>query len=92
MVNEKLIEKIKEQARKYSTYTINNAIDLVSGYDDVNEDNLDYIINDYIDNKLIYYDDQWELMIEYQIPKLANFDNAIEEFYNDLYCIISNAL
>lgn len=37
-----------------------------------------------INDSLIYYDDQWEIMKHYQLPYEANFDEAIEEFYNDL--------
>lgn len=37
-----------------------------------------------INNNLIYYDDQWEIMKHYQNPEEANFNEAMEEFYNDL--------
>lgn len=37
-----------------------------------------------IDDSLIYYDDQWEIMKYYQNPKEANFNEAMEEFYEDL--------
>ena len=37
-----------------------------------------------IDDSLIYYDDQWEIMKHYQNPEEANFNEAIEEFYEDL--------
>ena len=41
-----------------------------------------------IDDSLIYYDDQWEIMKHYQLPQEANFDEAMEEFYNDLVEIL----
>lgn len=37
-----------------------------------------------IDDSLIYYDDQWEIMRHYQNPEEANFNEAMEEFYEDL--------
>lgn len=41
-----------------------------------------------INDSLIYYDDQWEIMKHYQLPHEANFDAAMEEFYNDLVEIL----
>ena len=41
-----------------------------------------------IDDSLIYYDDQWEIMKHYQLPQDANFDEAMEEFYEDLVEIV----
>ena len=41
-----------------------------------------------IDDSLIYYDDQWEIMKQYQNPQEANFSEAIELFYNDLLDIL----
>lgn len=41
-----------------------------------------------MDDTLIYYDDQWEIMKYYQNPKEANFNEAMEEFYNDLVEIL----
>ena len=41
-----------------------------------------------MDDTLIYYDDQWEIMKQYQNPEEANFNEAMEEFYNDLVEIL----
>lgn len=41
-----------------------------------------------IDDEIIYYDDQWEIMKYYQNPEEANFNEAMEEFYNDLVEIL----
>ena len=41
-----------------------------------------------IDDEIIYYDDQWEIMKHYQNPEKANFNEAMEEFYNDLVEIL----
>ena len=41
-----------------------------------------------MDDELIYTDDQWEIMKHYQNPEEANFNEAMEEFYNDLVEIL----
>ena len=41
-----------------------------------------------MDDTLIYYDDQWEIMKQYQNPKEANFNEAMMEFYDDLLEIL----
>ena len=41
-----------------------------------------------INDSIIYYDDQWEIMKHYQNPEEANFNEAMEEFYNDLVEIL----
>ena len=45
------------------------------------KDNLWASIND----SLIYYDDQWELMRYYFTPAEADLDEAFELLYNDLW-------
>lgn len=49
---------------------------------------LDTAIVEELDRKLIYYDDQWELMKTYQTPDEANYNAAVEMFMNELYSII----
>lgn len=41
-------------------------------------------IMDAVNDGLIYTSDQWEVMKAYQNPQNANFDEAVEEFMNDL--------
>ena len=41
-----------------------------------------------IDDQIIYYVDQWEIMQFYQTPQEANFNEAIELFTNDLLDIL----
>ena len=41
-----------------------------------------------MDDELIYDDDLWQIMRYYQRPCEANFDEAMEEFYNDLLDIL----
>lgn len=43
-----------------------------------------------LDNCLMYYDDQWEIMHFYQNPADANFQNAIEEFLSDLLAVVED--
>lgn len=41
-------------------------------------------IVDALNDELIYEDDQWTIMKQYQRPSEANFTEAVEEFINDL--------
>ena len=43
---------------------------------------------DALNDSLIYYNDQWEIMRAYQSPTEANFQNALEEFLNDLLSVV----
>ena len=43
---------------------------------------------DALNDSLIYYADQWEVMKAYQNPTEANLQNALEEFINDLLLVI----
>lgn len=41
-------------------------------------------------DEFIYYDDQWQIMKYYQRPEDANYNEAMELFYNDLLDIYLN--
>ena len=41
-----------------------------------------------MDTELIYDEDLWEIMKYYQRPNEANYEGAMEEFYNDLLDIL----
>ena len=41
-----------------------------------------------MDTELIYDEDLWEILKYYQRPSEANFNDAMEEFYNDLLDIL----
>ena len=41
-----------------------------------------------MDLELIYDEDLWSIMAYYQRPNEANYDEAMEEFYNDLLDIL----
>ena len=51
--------------------------------DDFFDDRLEAVW-DAIDSGLIYYDDQWEVLKHYCTPFDANWEDAIEEFANDV--------
>ena len=57
--------------------------------DDDRKDASEKII-DALNDSLIYCDDQWEIMKAYQSPEEANFQNALEEFINDLLSVIED--
>lgn len=59
--------------------------DLVERVFDMTEEDPDDEIWDAIDQGLIYYDDQWEVLKYYCTPQDANFNEALEELYNDIY-------
>lgn len=68
---------------------VDNVVErVVDAMNDGEYEDIDDCIGYEIDNALMYYDDQWEVMKHYQLPKEANFDNAIEEFINDVYANI----
>ncbi len=41
-----------------------------------------------MDTELIYDEDLWEIMKYYQRPNEANYEDAMDEFYNDLLDIL----
>lgn len=41
-----------------------------------------------MDDELIYYKDQWEIIQYYQNPREANFDEAMNNFYDDLLDVL----
>lgn len=54
------------------------------------ENNDDTHFNNCFNDEFIYYDDLWQIMQYYQRPQDANFNEAIELFYNDLYEIYTS--
>ena len=70
-------------------YAIGMAKDIIEYLNNGDYDNLDTAIMQEIDNELIYYDDQWELMKNYQTPQEANIYMAIEMLIAELHSIIT---
>ena len=48
------------------------------------EEDIEEALRQAMDDELIYDDDLWEIMKYYQRPNEANFNEAMDEFYNDL--------
>ena len=63
------------------------AIDGADNKEEV-KDNLWQAIND----EMIYYDDQWDLMKYYFTPDKASLDEAFELLYNDLWKATDDAI
>lgn len=42
-------------------------------------------INEELDRTLIYYSDVWKLLMHYQNPTEANYNEMVEEFSDDVY-------
>ena len=58
-------------------------IDRIDEDDFINGDSYEAVW-EAIDNGVIYYDDQWEILKHYCNPTDADWDYAIEEFANDI--------
>ena len=54
------------------------------------ENNDDTHFNNCFNDEFIYYDDLWLIMKYYQRPQDANFNEAINLFYEDLYEIYTS--
>ena len=61
---------------------------IIERMEDYEGDNLEEALQSAMDDELIYDDDLWEIMKYYQRPTEANFNEAMEEFYNDLLDIL----
>lgn len=61
---------------------------IAKGIFEVMEDSTEEELRYSMDIELIYDEDQWEIMKYYQRPNEANFDEAMDEFYNDLLDIL----
>ena len=80
---------MRKEVVRYFERATDDFFDLVDDIiDRIDED--DFISDSYeavweaIDNGVIYYDDQWEILKHYCDPKNADWDYAIEEFANDI--------
>ena len=80
--------KVNYDYSKNKSIAIDTAHDIVDYLNNGEYDNLDTAISDELDRILIYYDDQWELIKTYLLPRDANYDKALEMFIEELYSII----
>lgn len=76
----------------YTTYASTRAIavaeNVINAMNNKEYDYLEDAISEEIDRDQIYYQDQWDLLQIYCTPQDANYKNAIDEFYNDIYNLI----
>lgn len=79
---------VKYDYEKNNYFAISTAEEIVDYLNSEEYDDLDTAISDEVDRKLIYYDDQWEMMRAYQTPQDANYNMALEMFVEELYSII----
>lgn len=79
-----LLKKVINENIDYSLVISELIYDVIDRIDDINND--DELI-DSINDTIIYYDDQWDIMRHYFYgePEKANFNDAMDEFYNDCY-------
>lgn len=68
-----MIEDIKEDIKNSAKEDIKNGVDIEDA------------INNAIDSLLIYNSDIWDVMQYYQRPTEANFEEALDCLYNDIY-------
>ena len=68
---------------------VKDVIDRID-FEDVNEDNIDDYVWQEIDNSLIYTEDQWTVMAHYQSPEDADFNEAMDEFTEDIRSIVED--
>ena len=61
---------------------------IIERMEEVSKDEIEDELQYAMDLELIYTEDQWAIMAYYQTPQEANFDEAMEEFYDDLLEIL----
>ena len=61
---------------------------IIERMEECTEDEIEDELKYAMDLELIYTEDLWTIMAYYQTPQEANFNKAMEEFYNDLLDIL----
>ena len=95
MENQKPLQKsaYKQQIGEYFKYSMEwDFLDVVASVldrIDFDAEDMDEEINRAIDDELIYTCDRWTILEYYQSPEDANWWNAVEEFTNDIYCLVA---
>ena len=72
----------------YSDTTQQIVIDVVESMNNGDYEDLTDCINDTLDNSLIYYKDQWDVLQDFCTPQDANWDYAMDELYSLIYSAI----
>lgn len=73
-------------------YIADDIVSCAMEYEGLNEDNVYDAVCDAIDNDLVYYDDQWNVLKYYCVPSEANWEKALDEFTNDIANIVSDLI
>ena len=71
-----------------TSFAIELAEDIVKWLNCGDYDDVDSAIFESVDNKLIYFEDQWEMMKAYQTPEHADYYEARELLISELYGIV----
>lgn len=93
----KVTEKLKKKITDYIYWRDLPAIacDCVERLGDIDPEDSDEImqsIYEAVDDSVIYYDDQWEIIEWACSPVEANWHDAIDYFYDELYECVMRAL
>lgn len=77
--------------RKFEDYNVEAIAETIIDYVNDIDVEIELIekIYDAINNVLIYYSDQWNILEHYCSPQDANFDYALECFVQDIYELIT---
>ena len=67
---------------------INIAEEAVEEFNKGNYKNIEDAISDEINSQIIYDDDIWEIMKDYQEPQDANYEEAMTSLYEDVISMI----
>ena len=67
---------------------INIAEEAVEEFNKGNYKDIEDAIADEINSQIIYDDDIWEIMKDYQNPQDANYDDAMESLYEDIMSMV----
>ena len=73
---------------KFNLKVCSIAESIIERMEEVSKDEIEEELQYAMDLELIYDEDLWSIMAYYQRPNEANFDEAMEEFYNDLLEIL----
>lgn len=65
-----------------------NVIDRIDDIEELGDDDINDEVYSAIDDELIYYNDQWRIMMFYQTPGDANLDEAIDQLAEDCVEIV----
>lgn len=65
-----------------------NVLERIEGIEDLNDDDVYENVIDAMNDELIYDEDRWTIMQEYQSPDNADLDSALDDFADDVQAVI----